>query len=100
MTDAQIHKRLGGLYVSHKSQLRQELVNRHPEWSEAIKNNILKGSVSLGMTQEQFLASWGYPRDINRTVRARETKEQWVYGTFPDSEYFYFENDILTSWQD
>jgi len=48
------------------------------------------------MTKEQVLASWGKPEDINRSVGRWGVHEQWIY----DSTYLYFENGILTSFQD
>lgn len=53
---------------------------------------------SLGMTYEEVLASlWGEPYDVNRTVTEYGTYEQWVYG---NGQYLYFEDGILTSFQD
>jgi len=60
-------------------------------------DNILKGMVSIGMTTEDVEVSWGKPKDINRSVGAWGVHEQWVYGS---SNYLYFENGKLTSWQD
>jgi hypothetical protein len=40
--------------------------------------------------------SWGDPEDINRTVGSWGVREQWVYS---NENYLYFENGILTSWQ-
>lgn len=51
--------------------------------------------VRMGMTREQARAAWGRPRDINRTVGSYGVHEQWCY----DGSYLYFEDGILTSWQ-
>jgi len=104
--DDKIHGTLASVFNSHpdsvfqqgKAILRQEMVNRHPEWRDDIKNNILEGSLSIGMTREQALASWGSPYDINRTVTGNSVNEQWVYGTY-GSAYLYFDNDKLTTIQ-
>ena len=48
------------------------------------------------MTFEQVRASWGEPGDVNRTVTAYGVHSQWVYG----SVYVYFDDGILTGWQD
>jgi hypothetical protein len=50
------------------------------------------------MTDKMARDSWGAPNDINRTVTAYGTSEQWVYDKM--KTYLYFENGILTSWQD
>lgn len=51
------------------------------------------GGVIIGMTKKQVLASkWGRPRDINRTINASDSTEQWVYES---GSYLYFRNDLL-----
>lgn len=55
-----------------------------------------KQGVQIGMSaQEVMQSNWGRPQKINRTVTARGTREQWVYG----GGYLYFENGILTTIQ-
>ena len=53
----------------------------------------------IGMTKDQVVngTNWGRPYDINRTITAGGTKEQWVYGS---RRYLYFDNGILTAIQD
>ena len=51
--------------------------------------------VRMGMTREQARAAWGRPRDINRSVGSYGVHEQWCY----NGSYLYFEDGILTSWQ-
>lgn len=51
----------------------------------------------LGDTTDQVLKStWGKPQRINRSGNAYGTHEQWVYG---NGNYLYFDNGVLTSWQ-
>jgi hypothetical protein len=76
---------------------REQYFNDHPELSEQIKQCIRKGTIVLGMTKEQVTASWGKPDDIHRSVYSFGVHEQWIYG---DRQYLYFEDGILTSWQD
>ena len=53
--------------------------------------------VNIGMTKQQVLDSmWGEPEKINKTTTAYGTSEQWVY---PNNNYLYFENGILTAIQ-
>jgi hypothetical protein len=66
------------------------------KWDEKIWSAIDKGEVFLGMTKQQVIMSWGKPERINRTVISSSTSEQWVYGRV----YLYFDNGILTSFQD
>lgn len=86
-----------GFYAANT--YRQEIASRHPEWDENIKQNILKGKVSIGMTGQQVRASWGDPYKINRTVTKSGSHEQWIYGVYK-AIYLYFDNGILTSFQD
>lgn len=58
---------------------------------------IIDNKISLGMTKEMVRESWGGPKDINRTVGSWGIHEQWVYH---GNSYLYFEDGILTSWQD
>jgi len=50
----------------------------------------------IGMTREQAESKFGLPMDVNRSVGSWGVHEQWVY----NRTYLYFENGILTSWQD
>jgi hypothetical protein len=53
------------------------------------------------MTTDQFYLSWGSPDDVNKYTNQYGTSEQWVYRhSYSNDEYFYFDNGILTSWQD
>ena len=61
-------------------------------------NTIINNQIQLGMTKEMVIDSWGRPDDINRTVGSWGVHEQWVYER--NKTYLYFENGILTSWQD
>ncbi len=81
----------------------------HPDLSNPWRQLISEGKIAPGMTVEQSRASWGDPSDIHRTGTTYALHEQWVYsigehGLYIDSYrvlgYLYFENGILTSWQD
>lgn len=56
---------------------------------------INEGRVRIGMTDEQCREAWGSPRDINRSVGSYGVHEQWCY----NGSYLYFENGVLTSYQ-
>jgi hypothetical protein len=74
------------------------LVARYPTWSDGVLAVIMCGWIQRGMTAEQVIASWGRPRDINRTVGSWGVHEQWVYGEF-GGPYVYLEDGVVTSWQ-
>ena len=50
------------------------------------------------MTDEMAIESLGRPQENNRTVGSWGVHEQWVYRN--GDLFVYFENGILTSWQD
>ena len=56
---------------------------------------ILEHKFWIGMTDKMARESMGTPNDINRTVGSWGVHEQWIYG----KTYLYFENGVLTSYQ-
>lgn len=54
----------------------------------------------IGMTSEMLKVLYGKPDDINRSVYSFGVHEQWIYKKINKDEYYYFENNILKSWQD
>lgn len=57
---------------------------------------VYKGTINIGLTEDEVIVSWGEPRDKNKTVGSWGVSDQWIY---PD-HYLYFENGKLTSWQE
>lgn len=84
-------------YAIRRNKFLSELFEQNPSWSNEIKMLIRYSQVRIGMTRTQVEASWGDPEDINRSVGSWGVHEQWVY---PNGKYLYFEDGILTSWQD
>ena len=80
----------------HAEVLKEEQASEKVE-AEKARVSKLPG-VRIGMTAGQVLtnSSWGSPNSINRTVTARRTSEQWVYG---NGNYLYFSNGVLTAIQ-
>lgn len=63
-------------------------------------NLIIEGKVKIGWTTTMCRESWGSPNDINRTIAANGTHEQWVYEGYNfDNSYLYFDDGILTTIQ-
>jgi len=71
---------------------------RRQDWPKEICEVIAKNKVRIGMTEEQCLASWGRPSDVNNTTYSFGTHSQWCYGEYCESA-LYFENGILISIQ-
>ena len=64
----------------HRDALRARLVDAHPEWSEDARSAVLAGEISNGMTPEQVVCAWGFPR--GRTPdwwKGPCEREQWEY---------------------
>lgn len=66
------------------------------KYGQALYSKLKKGMVWVGMTDDMLLIALGSPNEINRTVGRWGVHEQWVY----EREYYYFENGIMTSYQD
>lgn len=65
-------------------------------WSQRAVDAIMARRIYVGMTPEMVIESWGRPEDVNRTITAAGTSEQWVYGL---GSYVYFDNGVLTAIQ-
>lgn len=95
--------------AKEKEKERKQFKQKIAKFPQKIQQLILAKKISLGMTKEQVRLSWGSPKDINRSAGSWGVHEQWVYGPYSISNrsiyigrdsYVYFENGILTGWQD
>lgn len=84
--------------IEVRKQKAKKYIKAHPNIDKKIKDMILAGEISVGMSREEAKASWGEPEDINRTVGSFGVHEQWIY--FGGEILVYFENGRLTGWQD
>lgn len=75
----------------------KRLISLMKRWNVSTASKIIDRKIWIGMTDEMAQESWGRPKDINRTTSSLGVHEQWVY---PNSKYLYFEDGVLTSWQD
>lgn len=86
--------------VSDKNQ-KEQIKNRTLNELKARFGNenaysILNHSIWIGMTNDMATESIGSPKAINKSIGSWGIHEQWVY----DKKFLYFENGILTSWQE
>jgi hypothetical protein len=65
------------------------------KYEAEVFNKLEQGKYWLGMTDEIARFSLGNPKDVNRSTGSYSVHEQWVYS----SNYFYFENGVVTSYQ-
>jgi hypothetical protein len=82
----------------------QKLEERNPKLARLTKKygastaeRLMRKKIWIGMTSEMARDALGRPEDINRTTYSWGVHEQWVY---PYGKYLYFEDEVLTSWQD
>lgn len=85
---------------------RRWYVNKHPELSNEIRKSIVASESSVrhklrrGMTEEQVIAAIGFPGETRSSTGSWGVHEQWIYGGLIGiMQFFYFENGVLTSWQ-
>lgn len=90
--------KLNSLAKKVKKQNEFEYLSRKYGSTDARK--IVNGQIWIGMTDAMARLSKGIPKDINRTKFEWGVHEQWIYGSFPDAVYLYFENGELTTIQD
>lgn len=91
-------KRLEEIIVRDREERRREEARLIKKWGKKTVKAIMEEKVFIGMTKAQVKASWGSPKDINRSVGSWGVHEQWIYGDF--GPYLYFENGRLTAFQD
>jgi len=108
LTDEKIYeliRRLRSYLYTEEDQsiLREEMVARHPEWTNEMKKLVGEGQIKIGMTQEQLLSSWGNPNNVNKNAGGWGVFEQWSYGDvrypYNVTYYIYLQNGIISSWQ-
>jgi|GEM_PF-4446996 len=80
---------------------KQYLVELKRKYGSSYGVDIFNATPSVGMTKKMFLIFMEKPDEVNTTEGAWGTHEQWVYNNRPSgkTEYYYFENGRLTSWQ-
>ena len=87
------------MYASEakKQMLRDEIVNRHPEWPEDTRQLVLKGEIAPGMSTDQVKSSYGKPLEILQTTKGEPADVSlWIY----KDEYLTFKDDKLASADD
>ena len=87
-----------------EAEYRQEMIaanarnERELERAKGTITNSLDFSftLSIGLTAQDVLRHMGQPNHVNRSTGSWGVHEQWCYNL---DRYLYFENGILTSWQ-
>jgi hypothetical protein len=79
-----------------KQDYKEKEKRLNQEYGIAITSKILNREIWIGMSKKMAIESLGKPKNVNRTVTPNIVTEQWVYLT----KFLYFEENILTSWQE
>jgi len=85
---------------------RQErFLRNNPRLDKAIRTQINKNQISIGMTKEMVRASWGDPYYIEKARTATMVIENWVYDRdLPKDhccalpEVVHFKNGFVSGW--
>jgi len=80
----------------HDIKSKNDKDNIIKKYGKDISNKIFEHQIWIGMSSEMTILSIGYPESINKTTGSWGVHEQWVY----KNKYLYFENGVLTSWQE
>ena len=87
-----------------KAEQFKKLEEDNPKFARLIKKygkataaRIMAKDIWIGMTSEMAQDALGKPGDINRSTFSWGVHEQCVYS---NGKYLYFEDGVLTSWQD
>lgn len=98
--DSAINVKAAVEYETNKINKYEKLAKIYgKKWATAI----VYGDIEIGMPENVVVAIKGRPTKINRSTYSFGVHQQWVYENkyFPEwTEYYYFENGKLTSWQD
>lgn len=83
------------MYENNKAEREAKEAMEEAQRIEESKNRLY-----IGMTDAEVLATskWNKPDDINRTINAYGTSEQWIYDDF--DTYLYFDDGRLTTIQE
>ena len=90
--------------VEHLRRLKEKKAEEDRKmagYPEPIQQLVRDHKLKVGMTKEMVLLSWGNPVEIHPRS-PKNVQEKWIYATSqPDkSVCAYFENDILTAWEE
>ncbi len=81
--------------VMYRSDHRRNHVNRHPDLPEHVREAILDGEVTVGMTAEDVRASMGEPEIVTHGQDEQGSFELWQY---PGGRLM-IENGVVTGWE-
>jgi len=81
-------------HLNELNNIKNRVIKKH---GQTKYNKLTQGYYWLGIDTDMAIVALGYPEKVNRSVGVWGVHEQWIYG---NGLYLYFENGILTSYQD
>jgi len=79
-------------------EIRKRLISFYPEWSKSMKQNILAGKITHGMTEMQVILTWGYPIKTYQYVSDYVVYKTWHYGPTGSRQEIKFRDGIVDSF--
>jgi len=99
-TTAKHRKSEARTQVAQARQRAQALEAAAQTQRDYIRLAVLEKRVVIGMTAAQVQEAWGQPTNVNRSVSAGGTNEQWVYPRgAAKTNYVYLDDGIVRSFQ-
>jgi len=85
-----------GQYPEIKVFTKEESNSYELKFGKEQWDDILQGTIWIGMTSEMCKISRGRPDKVNGSTSQNRDFEQWIY----ENDYFYFLDGKLSSWSD
>lgn len=83
--------------LTNQKEYEKKKANLEKIYGVSNAKRILERAIWIGMTANMAVQSWGRPQKTNTIAGTFGKHEQWIY---PNNVFLYFDNDILTAWQD
>ena len=84
------------LSAASKSHDRKKYASdKYQDADNQLRNDMIKGNIRIGMSEEQVIDAWGHPSE--KAVRVMKTKVK-VTLYFMSSNRVYLENDRVVGW--
>lgn len=87
-----------GIYLliiwRNESKRKNKILFHQNEWGSEICKTLICKKISIGMTEEMVLLSWGHPsKKETKEITANHKKTRWIYGTpRKNADYVWFKN--------
>ena len=90
------YKRKANREQEQASERRASYINKHTDLSDEIRSAVSEGKILEGMTEEDLVASVGFPLRRNVLTVEPAKSEELIYPAF----YVFMHMGIVQSWKD